>query len=174
MKRLSHHFNLFLAVAVFLGVSLTAAAPVRATWFWTHGHSGKIENLDVTNWSVTNNLAWGWGLAFTLDDSSRTWAHYAVPTIGNRRKVARYIKINFKTGSNDAWISAVDVWNGGDRLERFLGLVEFGGPKTITLDLGRKVNFSRGMGVSIEVTSGSNPDSHVIDILGVGANFVKK
>jgi Na+-translocating ferredoxin:NAD+ oxidoreductase RnfD subunit len=169
MKRFKPTRSIFLlSTTVFLGVLLALAAPASSAWWWTHGHSGVVQDP-----GLVTEFFMGWGLDFTQNSGTSTWIHYAVPTLGDSSKGAQTIRIRCYFGSIDAFITNIDVWNGGTRITAFTtDYTANNAYRTITLDLGSLVKFDRGLGVSINTAAGVEMMDHRIIINGVGANFV--
>ena len=150
---------------------LMASGPAQATWYWTHGHSGHVEDLT----GVTSVVPTGTGLKIDLAFDGSAWVHYALPTIGESTQGARYLKIRFCIeNALNSWISDVYVYNGDILVKKFPVVLGSAGCQTTTFDLGQVRSFPRSLGVSIKINSG--PDSGIDEflIVGVGANFVAK
>jgi hypothetical protein len=158
----------------FFVVCFTLAIPASSTatseWFWCHGHSARVQLPE----RATNMYYMGWGLDFLANSGAENWVHFAIPTptyLEGRQISARYIRIRFYTGSVDAFISDVHVWNGDTQIRQFTDLPWANGWQTRELDLGALVNFDKGMGVSVKVQAGVEPMSHRVIFSGAGARF---
>ncbi len=167
MKKLvrNHRFLLFAAL-VLTGV-LALSCPAHAAWHMTHGTSGHVEReANVEN--VIHYL--GWGLDITQKPGTSNWVHYAVPTLGDKKVGAQYVRLIFRTYSADAWVSDVHVYNGPTKIKEFKG--SWSGNKTVTLNLGSVTRFNQGLGISVKINAGVEMMSHRVIFFGAGANFV--
>lgn len=173
MKKLLCGRQVVLGAVVFLGLAIVMVSPVGAEWYWTHGNSATIQDKTVTDYWAGNSFEYGWGLDIRQKPGTSNWVHFAVPTLGNTNKGARYIRLRFWTGSADAFVSDVHVWNGETKVKEFTGPWS-GGWQTVTLDLGSVVSFTKGMGVSMKINAGVESMNHRFQISGAGANFVNK
>jgi len=171
MKRIIVLRRIFLVFAVALAATLVLAGPVHATWQWVHGHSGHIEYKD--RYTNANRFEFGWGLDFILNSGTFNWVHIAVPTIASPTQGARYVKVRFYTGSVDAWVSAIHIYDGVNKVKVLEGSWS-NGYKTVTVDLGSVRSFTYGLGVSVQIKAGVESMSHRFIFVGAGANFVKK
>jgi len=165
----------FLSVPVFTMVllaCLAAASPVEATWYMVHGHQGRIQDSSKI-FSVLNHFAYGNQMVF--NQSSSTWIHYAVPSIGSKSKVVKKVRVDVRLESN-ATLYNIHVYNGETLIKEFNGLDWTDGRYTQTLDLGSEVRFKWGLGISILAGAGSSavPNDRRIFIYSVGGNFVAR
>lgn len=133
--------------------------------YFTHGHSGHIEDQSAVAPAFTNY--YGWGLDFALS-KLRTWVHFAVPSPGGGSHGVRYIQLDFKTGSADAWISDVHVYDGDVKFQELHG--KWTG--STTLDLGQVWTIHRALGVSVQCVRGVEGMDHGFRFLDIGADFV--
>ncbi len=131
--------------------------------YFTHGHSGHTQDESA----VSALRYYGWGLDFDLS-GLQTWVHFAVPSIGGGSYGVQYIILDFKTGSSDAWVSDVHVWDGKVRFQQLQGTWKEG----TTLDLGRVWTINSGLGVSVNCKRGVESMSHNFKFHGIGADFV--
>jgi hypothetical protein len=120
-----------------------------------------------------DNVYFGWGTDVDLKPGLSNWVQLAIPTPGNLSQGARYIRLRFYTGSVDAFVSDIHIWNGEEKVKEFAGNWS-NGWKTVTLDLGAVTSFSKGLGVSIQIKAGVENLSHRFIFAGAGANFVNK
>ncbi len=154
---------LFIAV---VGISSTAPA---AEWMFSQGNVSEIEYL--TNCS--SYYYKGWGLDLNLKSGSSNWIHMTVPTpygstVGYGAKT---IRLKIYTGSADAWISDVHVYNGNSKVHEFTGLTYSNGWKDFGLTMPSKINFNKGMGISICIKAGVEMMSHRFIFSSAGAYF---
>jgi len=159
--------SIFLFIAV-LGVSGMATA---AQYMFTHGNVSEIEY--PTNCSYRY---FGWGLDITHKPGLSNWIHIPVPTpyivlpTDNQALGARYIYLTFYTGSVDAWVSDIHVYNGGSKVFA-IGNLNYNGYKDIRIDMGKKIGFNRGVGISMKINSGVESMSHRFIFYSAGAYF---
>jgi hypothetical protein len=149
--------------------AVPGSASATSEWYWCHGHSAKVEFPERATMSYK-----GWGLDFGQLPGTANWIHFAIPTpthLDARQMNARFIRIRFWTGSNDAFISEVHVWNAEVKIRQFTGLGWSGNWQTRELNLGSLVNFDEGLGVSIKVEAGVEMMSHRFIFSGAGARF---
>jgi hypothetical protein len=151
-----------------LGIVLMISPSASATWYFTHGHSGRIEDeqavVDYPNYV-------GWGLVFGLHPATSTWVHFAVPSLGGGNRGVRFIRLKCMIESTDAWISDVHVYDGNILVQELKGhwannLFD------LQLDLGRVWKIQRGLGVSVKVNTGVEQLHNLFQFHAVGANFV--
>jgi len=150
-------------------VALVASFAAHASdWNWTHGTSCHEEFENRI--SDSNRNRFGWGLDFTQSSGTHNWIHCAVPTDADSDETVRYLRLRFYTGSADAWISQVHVYNGETRVKSF-SVNWKNGWYTKTLDLVTPRVFNKGLGISIEIKAGVEPLSHRFAFAGAGARF---
>jgi hypothetical protein len=167
METRSRHARLLSVIALVASLALAFAAPAEASWYYTHGHGGRLQNEN----SVTSYpIYWGWGLDFDQSSGTSNWVHFAVPSLGGGTRGVRYIRLKFRTGSVDAWVSDVHVWDGNVRFATLTG--SWTGSRDVLLDLGQVWRINRGLGISIQVNAGVEGMSHNFQFRSVGANFV--
>jgi hypothetical protein len=139
-----------------VGLILLLGAPAQAAqWRCIHGHSGHIEYL--TRVQTTERAHIGWGLDFDQKSGLYNWIHFAVPTVFGQ--TTRYIALQFWTGSVDAVVDSVHVYNGGDRVMEFEDLGWADGWHEEILDLGEEMTFA-ALGISIEIGAGVEMMDH--------------
>ncbi len=159
MKRSLLGFML-IALGLFSGVAY-------AEWMWAHGNTAELQSPG----NCTSRYYMGWGLDIEHKPGLSSWVHIPVPSKSGGTLAARYIKLRFYTGSVDAWVSQVDVWNGDTPVKKFTGLSYSNGWKTVSLDLGSPVAFNKGMSLSVLVKAGVESMSHRLIFSGAGASF---
>lgn len=141
-----------------------------ADWKWIHGTSCHEEYVDRLVDRNPNRIRFGWGLDFIHQSGTWNWIHCAVPTNADFSDHVRYIRLRFYTGSVDAWISQVHVYNGETRVKTFVVNWK-NGWYTRQLDLGFPRVFDKGLGISIETKAGVESMSHQFIFSGAGAKF---
>jgi len=155
---------MFFSIALLL-LSGTAQA---VQWSCVHGSSGHIEFLDRVATLDRNHI--GWGLDFTLSSVLLKLVHFAPPTILQQR--TRYIALQFQTGSADAFIDSVHVYNLGTKVKEFDDLGWSGALQAQVLDLGSDMPFV-AVGISVEVKAGVESMSHNIIFTGACASVAQ-
>jgi hypothetical protein len=160
MKKLFGNRRALIVMGLFLVAALFLCCPAYAQIvICTHGQSGHLQDSSVTSVPVY----WGWGLDFVLNCGTILceWVHFAVPTVWGEH--TRYVGFEFATGSIDAVVSQVDVWNGNTRVASFAGLNwNTTGPNDVqlkVLDLGSDISFE-SIGISIGLSKGVESMSH--------------
>lgn len=148
-------------------VITAGTAQAALQWTCTHGHSGTIEFPD--NLDSLTQVHIGWGLDFDQKPGLANWIHFAPPSIHGQQ--TRFIALQFLTGSNDAFISRVDIYNLGSKVKQFND-VNWSGPLQIqVLDLGETMTFT-ALGISIRTAAGVEPSSHRFWFSGACASIV--
>jgi len=166
-----------LPVILLMG-TLVLAAPAWADfeWLYTHGNSGHIQDPSAVSGGPT-----GGGLNFTLTGIS-TFVHFAVPskTLTNDTSTAtqtqwkvRYLRLKFTTGSADARVTKIHVWDGNILFKQIEKPFADGwyGYNDLLVDLGQGWKIYRALGVTVEVTRGVEPMSHAFNFHAVGARW---
>lgn len=148
---------------------LSWTVPASAIIMCAHGHSGHIEDESKL---TLGKVYYGWGLDFTQVSGSLNWTHFSIPTVFEEK--TRYIAIRFATGSADAYISAVAVWNGPTFIMETPPLNWYTTNITTTdvkvIDLGSDVMFE-SLGISVATTAGIGGASHRFMFHTVCAEF---
>jgi hypothetical protein len=155
-----------LKAGLFLMGTLILSGVANAEWMWTQGNAAVIESPDFCTYKH-----YGWGLQMEQDSGFGNWVHLPVPTKSGGTWGARYIRLKFYTGSADAMVTEVHVYNGNQKKKEFKGLNLSNGWKDIQLDLGSKMIFSRGLGVTVKIGAGVEMMSHRFIFAAAGANF---
>jgi hypothetical protein len=164
-KVMNMHFSDAVRPTVVAAATLMAlaAGPAQSgAWVCTHGHSGTVEY--PSNLVTEEGLHIGWGLDFALKPSKINWVHYAPAAVLGEK--IRYIGLQFATGSADAVVDNVHVWDLNARRYRFDDLGWSGGSQIKILDLGSFQTF-QVIGLSIGVWSGVEMMDHSFEINGV-------
>jgi hypothetical protein len=173
MKDTRQRMQRVLCGGLLMGGLLLMSAPAQATWYWTHGNSGHIEDMSVVENAGACTM--GWGVDIQMTPGTTNWVHFAIPSMGDANKGARYIKLNYENESIDGWINQVDVYNGATMVGSFPYSPLDAGTRVITLDLGSIKSFNRGLGISVGISAGVEGGmAHHINFYGAGANFVFK
>lgn len=140
--------------------------PVLALqWACTHGHTGNIEYIDRV--STLDRVHIGWGLDFNQSPGLLNWVHFAPPSMFGQ--TTRYVALQFSTGSVDAFIDSVHVYDLGTKVKEFNDLGLSGAKQTEVFDLGADTTFT-ALGISVEVKAGVESMSHNIEFYGACAS----
>jgi hypothetical protein len=131
-----------------------------------HGHSGHIEYPDRV---MSEREFLGWGLDFEQSSGLWNWIHYSIPVPWGTR--ARYLGVHFETGSIDAFISDLHVYDGGSKIYSETGVNLSEGPSWYVLDMGEEKLIDEALGLSIRVAAGVEMMSHRIIIYAVAADW---
>lgn len=152
-----------------------SSAVPAAEWVFTQGTSGHVQDPAVPH------TYYGSGLELNKSSGGGTWVHYAVPsktyTTGTPAKqwAVRYLRLRFFTGSGDARVKAIHLWDGNN--VRFFTLDKpwadaWYGDQDLLVDLGKTWKIYRGLGISLRVEWGVEQlISHQVVIYGVGARW---
>jgi len=135
--------------------------------YFIHGHSGHIQDENAIVAGKPKYL--GWGLDFELSPGLETWVHFAVPSIGGGSHGVRYVQLDLKTGSADAWVTDVHVYDGEVRFQTLQGKWK----ALTTLDFGRVWTIHGALGISVRCVRGVENMSHRFQFLSVSADFVE-
>jgi hypothetical protein len=136
-------------------LSVCANAQAQGEWYCTHGNAGNIEYINRVD--TLDRVHIGWGLDFQQKSGLTNWIHFAVPTI--HQLTSRYIALEFYTGSVDAIVEQVDVYNLSQKVKSFNDLDLAGGWFLEVLDMGSDIPFS-AVGISVKVGAGVEMMSH--------------
>jgi hypothetical protein len=136
---------------LFIAPSLAQAAD----WACTHGHGGNIEYQ--ANVATMERAHIGWGLDFDQKSGLYNWVHFAVPS--THGKSVRYIALQFETGSPDAYVNQIHVYNMSEKIREFNNLGWSGNLQTQVLDMGSEFPIS-AVGISVGIGAGVEMMSH--------------
>lgn len=163
------HFNFALIALLLSSLTFMGSASAATEWVYIHGHSGHVENSSIAE-SVSAEAHPG---EFSCYPSPLgTWVHYAVPTISmfNAKQASvRYLRLKFATASSDAALTSISLWDGNIEFHTIDG--SWSGENDILVDLGRKWNIYRALGVSLKFQGGIEPMDHHTVIRAVGARW---
>jgi hypothetical protein len=156
---------------LFIGLAaLVLSFPARADWIWVWVHGTSCHEEYENRMTDPNHNRSGQGLDFAQSSGTSNWIHCTVPADSNADDKVRYLGIRFYTGSVDAWVSQVHVYDGETRVKTF-SVNWKNGWYTKQLDLGTPRVFSKGLGISIEIKAGVAKMSHRFVFSGAGARF---
>jgi hypothetical protein len=117
----------------------------------------------------------GWGTDIEGLPGTQNWFHFAVPTpviIDDVRMQADSVMLCFETGSADAWVRDVHVYDGGWRIAVFDGVNLFGDQPFVRLVLPEAPLMWQALGISLGVSFGVEPLDHHMRFLAAGCDFV--
>ena len=141
---------------------------------WIHGHSLAVEAPEklVSQWRA------GFGLVIDGQMGTENWLHFAIPTpviLNDVRLQVDSIMLRFTTGSADAYVRDVYVYDGERPIASFTGITN-GAPQQfdpiLRLPLDSKPYMGYGLGISIGVTFGIQAMSHQMWFSSAGCDFI--
>jgi hypothetical protein len=147
MKKLSMNTLRILLPLCLVG-TLWFTVPAHAGfWVDMHGTSGRVE-------SPGNTLGVkyrGYGLEFTQKLNTKNWVHFQIPTTwsGNIRSV--YVQYYVDSASGE--IVQFAIYNGRKKLKTVTAPATAVGWNQMQIDFGGYLYFTRGLGVSMNVTA---------------------
>ena len=139
---------------------------------WIHGNTMQIEHPEHVD------SVWRAGFYIRVDGKPGrdNWFHFAIPTpviVNDYRLRAGSVLIRFKTGSVDASVRAVHVYDGERPIARHDGLNL--APRqwhTEQFDVPGNPEIRWGLGISIGVGFGVESLSHRIEFSSAGCDFL--
>jgi hypothetical protein len=154
-----------------------AAAPVNLSYAsWIHGHSMQIEFPDRIAWDARR----GWGIDLECKPGTDNWFHFAIPTpviIDDVRMQIDSVLLCFETGSADAFVRDVHVYDGWQLIKEFKDVNLSGAhflPVRLTVaeppETAPAVGL--GLGISLGVGCGVEAMDHVMRFYAAGCDFV--
>ena len=153
------------------GTTRAAVEPGVSYASWIHGHSMQIEYPDRLV-RVERN---GWGTVVEGKPGTDNWFHFAIPTpviINDVRLQAGSILLSFSTGSIDAFVRDVHVWDGSGRIAVFDNRYLPPGEPAERLILPGTPMMGFGLGISVGVGFGVEPMDHSMTFFAAGCDFV--
>jgi len=130
-------------------------AQAQGYWSCTHGSGGNIEYINRVD--TLDRVHIGWGLDFNQSPGLINWIHFAVPSV--HLATSRYVALQFWTGSADAIVNKVHVYNLASKIKTFEGLGLSSGWHTKVFDMGSDFPIT-AIGISVEVGAGVESMSH--------------
>jgi hypothetical protein len=152
-----------------------AADPVIKIPFasWIHGHSMQIEYPD----RIASERRTGFSINVEGKSGTSNWFHLAIPTpviIDDVRMRAESVMLRFKTGSVDAFVRDVHVYD-GDRLIAAHNNVNLSKDNLfVRFVVPDTPEVQWGLGISLGVGFGVEPMNHHIEVFTAGCDFVTK
>ena len=140
---------------------------------WIHGHSMQIEYPD----RVDSVRRAGFYIRIEGKPGMGNWFHFAIPTpvmVNDNRLRVGSVLIRFRTGSGDAFVSAVHVYDGERRIARHDNLhLAPGKWHTERFDVPGDPEIRWGLGISIGVGFGvEQMISHRMEFSSAGCDFL--
>jgi hypothetical protein len=160
------------ANALTSGAAQAAEGPVNISYAsWIHGHSMQVEYPD----RIVRHERVGWGTDIEGMPGTINWFHFAIPTpviINDVRLQADSIMLCFKTGSIDAVVRDVHVYDGGSVIAEFNNIYLSNDQPFMRLVLPGAPQMSQALGISLGVGFGVEPMDHLMTFFAVGCDFV--
>ena len=138
---------------------------------WIHGHSMQIEYPD----RIASERRTGFSLNLEGKPGSSNWFHFAIPTpviIDDVRLRADSIMLRFKTGSVDAFVRDVHVYDGERLIAAHNGVNLSKDNFFVRLVVPDRPEMLWGLGISIGVGFGVEMMDHHIEFFAAGCDFV--
>lgn len=138
---------------------------------WIHGHSVEVEFPErLESLQRLSSFSRAKGSPNTIN-----WFHFAVPTAsdlqGLKVKLGSVL-LRIRSGSPDAFVDAVYVYDGEERIAQFEDLrLNPQAFETIRLDPPNLPDITAGLGVSLRVVFGEEDMSHTMEFSSVGIVF---
>jgi hypothetical protein len=113
----------------------------------------------------------GWGTLLEGMPGTTNWFHFAIPTpviVNDVRLQANCIQLSFATGSVDAFVRDVHVWDGSNRIAVFDAIYLQPGEPSIKLMIPNTPPVGFGLGISV----GVEPLDHGMTFYAAGCDFV--
>jgi hypothetical protein len=142
---------------------------------WIHGHSMQIEYPDKVA------AIWRAGFYIRVDGKpgTKNWFHFAIPTpviVDDNRLRADSVMLQCRTGSTDAVITAIHVYDGAAKIAEHNGVNKSGNLGfqrfIIPAKGGLKPEVRFGIGISIGVEFGNDPVAHTMEFEAAGCDFL--
>jgi hypothetical protein len=137
---------------------------------WIHGHSMQIEYPD----RIASQRRAGFYINIEGMPGTFNWFHFAIPTpviINDVRLRADAVMLRFTTGSVDAFVRDVHVYDGETRIAAFDDLYLSLENACVRLPLPDRPLMAWGLGVSIGVGFGVEMMDHHMDFIAAGCDF---
>jgi len=138
---------------------------------WIHAHSVNVEYPD----RITNERRTGYSFAFDGKSGLANWLHFAIPTpviINDVRMRASSVMLVFKTGSVDAIVQHVHVYDGGTKIAEHnnVNLTKDHPFERFMIPDTPQVQW--GLGISVGIGCGVESMSHHMEFFTAGCDFV--
>jgi hypothetical protein len=160
------------AVAALAPGSAKAAGEPKISYAsWIHGQNMQIENPD----RLARQLHVGWCTFVEGKPGTENWFHFAVPTpviINDVRLQADSVMLCFATGSVDAFVRDVHVYDGRTRIAEFNDVNLSKTQDFVRLTLPGAPAVLRALGISVGVGFGVEAMDHGMEFFAVGCDLV--
>lgn len=139
---------------------------------WVHGHNMQIEYPDRLE------SVWRAGMYIRVEGKPglSNWFHFAIPTpviVNGNRLRADSVMVRFRTGSADAFVKAIHIYDGEKKIAAHdnLGLApnKWEWPR---FDVPSNPKIRWGVGISIGVGFGVEMMSHRMEFSSAGCDFL--
>jgi hypothetical protein len=161
-----------MANALTMGKVQAATASVNVSYAsWIHGHSMQIEYPE----RIANMYRAGFCIHVEGWPGTSNWFHFAIPTpviINDIRLRADSVLLNFKTGSEDAYVRHVHVYDGDVLIAEHNDINLSGVNDLVRLSIPDKPYVHLGLGISIGVEFGLKKEDHSMDFIAAGCDFI--
>ncbi|MBU7048242.1 MAG: hypothetical protein HXS54_17555 [Theionarchaea archaeon] len=144
---------------------------VLAHAMWVHGTSIQIEYPDRIN------SIWRAGFYTQIDGELGTdnWLHFAIPTsviVNDKRLRVGSVMVVFRTGSPDAVVRDVHIYDGEKKIAQHNGVNLSGNIGFRRFDVPTHPEVAFGIGISIGVTFGTDKaKNHTMQFISAGCDF---
>ena len=167
MRKLARTCWDFSTLLIVLLATLTFSSAVQAQGIWscTHGQSGHIEYEG--NIEPAARTRAGWGLDFTQKSGLANWIHFAVPSV--HLTSSRWVALKVYTGSVDAWVDKVHVYDLNNKVFDFDDVDLSDGWYVEVFDMGDPPIPFSALGISVRVAAGVEMMSHRVIFAGACA-----
>jgi hypothetical protein len=138
---------------------------------WIHGNCMQVEYPE----DLVRLEHDGWGTVVEGKPGTINWFHFAIPTpviINDVRLQADSILLSFATGSIDAFVRDVHVWDGSNRIAVFDNIYLPPGEPSPRIVLPGRPTMGFGLSISLGVGFGVEPMDHGMTFFAAGCDFV--
>jgi hypothetical protein len=168
MKDHSLRLRIFIAGSILVASIFVFCDLAHATWYYAHGNTGVIEDTAV----VASQVHSGQGLDIDQNYATENWVHFPFVTPISD-DLLDVVTLQIWKGAG-ATVDAVHIYDGRTRI------AILDGPgvgsevwTTVYVWLPAKKKINRGLGVSVQISSGGEGwQSHHVKFGAVGARFL--
>jgi hypothetical protein len=140
---------------------------------WIHGHSMRIEFPD----QIVSQRPLGFYLHLEGAPGTTNWFHFAIPTpviINDVRLRPSAVILSFQTGSSDALVRDIHVYDGTGRIAEYKDVNLSGTNWFKRFDILTRPEIWQGLGISIGVTFGAAALDHTMQFASAGCDFTTR
>ncbi len=137
---------------------------------WVHGHSMQVEYED----RIVDHQRKGFFSRVQGKPNTSNWFHFAIPTpviVDGRRLRALSVMLNCRTQSSQAVIRSVHIYDGQDNIGRHDKKRIYGDVRARRFNIPDAPRVRWGIGISIGVEFGEDPNSNNMDFYAAGCDF---